>query len=82
MCVVPSLLLVLSFFHKNFSLICINHLKICQIVLAASFFSFTFKLFEDRVVQGSLVFVNEEVTVHLHIIDAKLFFFAGNKNTL
>ena len=35
---------------------------------------FIFRLFEENVVQRSQVFVNEEVTVRSHIIDAQLFF--------
>ena len=66
---VPSCL----FSHENSSLVCLNNLKICQVVSVASFL-FRFKLFEERVVQRSQVFVNEEVTVHLRNIDAQLFF--------
>ena len=35
---------------------------------------FRFKLFEERVIQRSQAFVNEEVTVYLRSIDTQLFF--------
>ena len=38
MCVVPLLPPSSLFFHKNFSLICINHLRVSQFVFAALFF--------------------------------------------
>ena len=41
---------------------------------------FRFKLFEERVVQGSQVFVNEEIMVHLRTIDAQLFFCSEQKH--
>ena len=71
-CMVRSLPLTLSFFHINFSLICIRHLKACQFLYAPSFF-FIFKIFDQRLVHWSRVSVNEEVTVHVRIIDAQLF---------
>ena len=74
MCVVPSLSLVLSNLTEEFSLICMNYLQICQIVLAASFI-LSLKLFEGRVVQRSQVFNNEDVTIFLRIVDAQLFWF-------
>ena len=75
MCVVLSLPLVLSFLHENFSLICINYLEIYQVVS----FLIKFKLFEERLVHISQVFVNEVVTVYFRINDAQLFFFGSEQ---
>ena len=81
MCVVPSLPLVLSFFHKKTFPWYVKTTSKFVKLFSLHNFLFRFKLFEERVVKGSRVFVNEQVPVHFHIIDAQLFF-ARNKNTL
>ena len=80
MCVVPSLPLVLSLFTKTFLDMYKPPQNLPSCFRCVVFFRF--KLFEERVVQGSQVFVNEEVMVHLRTVDAQLFFFARNKKTL
>ena len=70
MCVVSSLPLVLTFFSRKLLLDMYKPPQNLPIILASTLFFFRFKLFEEKVVQGSQVFVDDEVTIRLRLIDA------------